>query len=267
MAFSSKFCLIALVALMAVTAISAVPSPSPDGVGWLVKREEEGQGGNGTDNTDSDGGGDSANKDPVVVKDIKYEIIAFPAEYENSAEKVNITDPDGKILAKNAPKAFKIAFIQEMNGYINGKLLSAVSCSTGIPGVCAVTLESSPDIPYGFTHQDRPLNPFVSFFSDDLPVGSVYKVDELINKTISGSKMKHNGCIRVDEDCNWGHGCKSGSGTLLVGTMRNYKEVAQLNLEGYTLHKSSESECPLQDYLKDDPLLTAAPGSAVVKGM
>lgn len=56
----------------------------------------------------------------------------------------------------------------------------------------------------------------------DIPLGTTVLVQELINVKIVGSKLLHNGCIRIDHICN---SCQLGCQKirLFVGTYQNYK--------------------------------------------
>ncbi|RUS21111.1 hypothetical protein BC937DRAFT_93591 [Endogone sp. FLAS-F59071] len=58
--------------------------------------------------------------------------------------------------------------------------------------------------PYGEGGWDNPLYPFVSVASNDLPQGTTFEVEELVNFKLPNG-MTHNGCVRVD-DQGWSFG-------------------------------------------------------------
>lgn len=114
---------------------------------------------------------------------------------------VNLHDPQGKILAKVSQSTYEKCRL-EGTCLVNNLLINLES----YPADTYQSIDRK-EFPWGKTHWDTPLHPFVSVASNEWPRGTTFIIQELKGKVLPNGKI-HNGCVRV-EDRGWSlHFCQ-----------------------------------------------------------
>lgn len=126
----------------------------------------------------------------------------------------------------------------------------AAQKSNGIPaGACFVKLP--PYAPYGFGSQENALQPWVSIAVNNLKFGTVLYAPVLKGFEIPGTenakgiRMKHNGCLRVD-DIGWSLGACHVD--FFVYSYVNWNSAARNLPERIFTQLSNATACPLLRY-------------------
>ncbi|RUS21559.1 hypothetical protein BC938DRAFT_475392 [Jimgerdemannia flammicorona] len=133
-----------------------------------------------------------------------YYWIASQGDYKGGKADTWVGTCGGKRIAK-VNKKFAEALHMEGSGIVSGKVINLGGCGCSYSkskGYMCFDILSKKKFPFGQTSRGTPLRPFTSIASNDLKAGHKIYVPELKGWSLPGSKKRHNGCMKV-EDQSW----------------------------------------------------------------
>ncbi|RUP49449.1 hypothetical protein BC936DRAFT_142489 [Jimgerdemannia flammicorona] len=128
-----------------------------------------------------------------------YYWLAQQKDYKGGKVDTWVKSCKGKNIAK-VNKKYANALKMEGSGFVGKSIVNLGDCSC--KGFKCFEVLDKKKFPFGLTSSGTALKPFISIAANDLKKGSKIYVPQLDGWKLPGTKLRHNGCLEV-EDKSW----------------------------------------------------------------